>query len=162
MSISADEQPSLEQSGATDDQFRSLLEGLRTTLPGVQVLFAFLLVLPLQSGFAEISRSNRSVYYIAFISSAVASVLLIAPAVHQRVRAPISGLPRRSARHVHIANWLAIGGTAAFVIAHVATVFMVSSLVIDDVSASIAAAAVAGLALWTWAYLPLVTFQRMR
>ena len=31
-----------------DDQFRAILEGLRTTLPGVQVLFAFLLTLPLQ------------------------------------------------------------------------------------------------------------------
>ena len=39
------------ESTEVDDAFRALLEGLRTTLTGVQVLFAFLFILPLQASF---------------------------------------------------------------------------------------------------------------
>ncbi len=143
-----------------DEQFRSLLEGLRTTLPGVQVLFAFLLILPFESAFTELSASNRSVYYVAFTSSALASILLIAPSVHQRIRAPITGLPRRSRRHVAIANWLAIVGTIAFLVALAAAVFLVSDLVLNSTTAALVTAAAATIALWAWIYLPLVTFER--
>nr|MDP9494734.1 DUF6328 family protein [Actinomycetota bacterium] len=60
-----------------DDAFRAFLEGLRTTLPGVQVLFAFLLILPLQESFHDLARAERVAFYIAFFGSALASILLI-------------------------------------------------------------------------------------
>lgn len=142
-----------------DDQFRSLMEGLRTTLPGVQVLFAFLLVLPLQSRFAEIGSGERLVYYVAFVSAAVAAVLLIAPSVHQRLRAHASGIERRHERHVRAAVWLANAGTAVSVVALTSAVFLVSTLVYDDVLASVVAAGVAGVAGATWFYLPLVRWR---
>ena len=100
-----------------DDQFRSLMEGLRTTLPGVQVLFAFLLVLPLQAEFTGISDGEKIAYYVSFFGSAMASVLLIAPSAHQRLRAPMTGLERRSERHLDVAVNLGIAGTIIFAIA---------------------------------------------
>ena len=143
-----------------DDQFRSLMEGLRTTIPGVMVLFSFLLVLPFQSSFVEISTTNTIVFYVAFSSSALASVLLIAPSVHQRVRAPISGIRRRTLSHVMVATRLAIAGTAVFLVAIAAVVFLVSSLVFDDFLAVLATAAASAAAGWAWFYLPLVGFRR--
>jgi len=143
-----------------DDAFRGLLEGLRTTLPGVQVLFAFLLTVPLQSSFADVSTENRIVFYTAFMSSAAASVLLIAPSVHQRVRAPISGLRRRTPRHVLIAVKLAIAGTIAAGVAIVAVSYLVSSLVYESRVAAIVAAVIGGITAWAWFYLPLVSFAR--
>ena len=38
------------------EQFSALLDGLRTTLPGVQLTTAFLLTLPLYDKFAELAR----------------------------------------------------------------------------------------------------------
>lgn len=143
-----------------DDQFRSLMEGLRTTIPGVMVLFSFLLVLPFQSSFVEISTTNTIVFYVAFSSSALASVLLIAPSVHQRVRAPISGIRRRTLSHVMIATRLAIAGTAIFLVAIAAVVFLVSSLVFDDFLAVLATAVASAAAGWAWFYLPLVGFRQ--
>ena len=145
-----------------DDQFRAILEGLRTTIPGVMVLFSFLLVLPLQASFGDLSGPNSIVFYLAFASSALASVLLIAPSVHQRVRAPISGIKRRSWHHVMFANKLAVAGTAAFVISIVSVVFLVTSLVFSDLAAIAAAIAATAIAGWSWFYLPLVTFTRER
>ncbi len=143
-----------------DDQFRALLEGLRTTLPGVQVLFAFLLVLPFQSSFSDLSTSEHAAFYIAFATSAVASVLLIAPSVHQRMRAPIDGIRRRTRSHLHVANGIAIAGTIALFVALASVVFLVTSLVLDDTLAVLSVVIVAALTTWAWLYLPLVAFQR--
>jgi hypothetical protein len=143
-----------------DDSFRGVMEGLRTTLPGVQVLFAFLLTLPIQASFAELEPSDRWVFYVAFGSSALASVLLIAPSVHQRVRAPISGFRRHTARHVYVAIKVAIAGTIATAVAIAASVYLVTSLVFGDRAGAAAAAVIAGVTTWAWFYLPIVNFSR--
>lgn len=143
-----------------DDQFRALMEGLRTTIPGVMVLFSFLLILPLQSSFSEISGPNTVVFYIAFATASLASVLLIAPSVHQRVRGPISGIKRTTWSHVMYATKLAIAGTVAFLMAISAVVYLVSSLVFSEPLAIAATVVVAVTASWSWFYLPLVRFSR--
>lgn len=142
-----------------DDQFRSLMEGLRTTIPGVMVLFSFLLILPFQSSFPNMTASNTVVFYIAFSSAAMSSVLLIAPSVHQRMRAPISGIQRRRMGHVMYATKVAIVGTIAFLVAIAAVVFLVSSLVFGDVLAILATVSLTGVAFWAWIYLPIVGFD---
>lgn len=142
-----------------DDQFRAVLEGLRTTIPGVMVLFSFLLILPLQSSFPEISASNTTVFYVAFTSAALSSVLLIAPSVHQRVRAPISGIRRTSLEHVMAATKIAIVGTVLFLVSISAVVFLVSSLVFDDTFAVLATTVTTVVAGWAWFYVPLVRFR---
>lgn len=138
------------------------MEGLRTTIPGVMVLFSFLLILPLQTPFGDISDPNTIVFYVAFSSAAISSVLLIAPSVHQRVRAPISGIRRHTQSHVMAATKLAIAGTVAFMFAIAASVFLVSALVFSDLVASIASVAVALLAAWAWFILPLFQFRTGR
>lgn len=142
-----------------DDQFRALLEGLRTTIPGVMVLFSFLLILPLQASFGDLGGLNEAVFYIAFVSAALASVLLISPSVHQRVRAPISGIKRRTWSHVMYATKLAIVGTVAFLVAISAVVFLVSSLVFSDPAAVVATVVLATISGWAWFYVPLIKFD---
>lgn len=142
-----------------DDQFRALMEGLRTTIPGVIVLFSFLLVLPLQSSFADISTSNTVLFYTAFSSAALAVVLLIAPSVHQRMRAPISGIERRTQSHVMFATKLTIAGTIFFLVSISSVVYLVSSLVFTELTASVATAVIAGIAVWSWVYVPLIKFD---
>src|SRR5688572_8788706 len=86
-----------------DNAFRALLEGLRTTLPGVQVMLAFLLVLPVQHDFNDFESAQRVMFMTALLTAALSTVLLVAPSAHQRVRAleyPTSddaGLMRRHA-----------------------------------------------------------------
>jgi len=156
--MAEDHKPSVEE---IEDQFRSLMEGLRTTIPGVMVLFSFLLILPLQASFGDVSDPDTIVFYIAFGTAAIASVLLIAPSVHQRVRAPISGIKRRSWTHVMYATKLAIVGTFAFLVSIAAVVYLVSSLVFANPVAIAATIAIAVLASWAWFYLPLVRFNQI-
>jgi hypothetical protein len=143
-----------------DDAFRAVMEGLRTTLPGVQVLFGFLLILPLQAGFAEVGNVELVAYFVAFFGTAITSVLLIAPSAHQRVRMPKSGIRRHSERHLAFTVRMTIVGTLVFAIALTSAVYLVTFLVTTSTGAAIGAAAVAGLAAWAWFYVPLVTFQK--
>lgn len=136
------------------------MEGLRTTLPGVQVLFAFLLTLPFQSRFSELTGFQVGLYLIALLGSAASSILLIAPSVHQRVRAPISGVPRRSPEHLATAVKMTIVGSALFAVALASAVYLVVEVVSRSVMAAAAVAAVVLLALWAWFYVPLVSFSQ--
>lgn len=144
-----------------DDQFRALMAGLRTTIPGVLTMFSFLLVLPIQTFFEDLPDVSRAAYLVAFIAAAIASLLLIAPSVHQRVRAPISGIRRRTLAHVMVSVRLAIIGTFAFIVSVLAVMFVVTAFIITEFWGVIITTLFGLLAAWVWFYLPLVDFQRI-
>lgn len=144
-----------------DRAFRAILEGLRTTLPGTQALFGFLLILPFQGSFGDLDTITRTGYYVAFIAAGISTALLIAPSAHQRMRAPLSGVRRRSERHLKITVWVTIWGTVAFAVSLTAAVFIVSELVLGSTPGAAVAALVAGIVAWTWFWMPLVTFRRV-
>jgi hypothetical protein len=62
-----------------------LLNELRVALPGVQVLFAFLLILPFQQRFADTSTEDKAIYTVALLLSALGAALLIAPSAYHRL-----------------------------------------------------------------------------
>ena len=69
-----------------DRELIELLNELRVILPGVQVLFAFLLTVPFTQYFAKVTDSQRLVYFSALLITAVSSAFLIAPTPFHRVR----------------------------------------------------------------------------
>lgn len=146
--------------GDVDDAFRAILEGLRTTLPGVMVLFAFLLTIPFQTPFTDLTSDEGVAYYTSFFASAVAAVLLIAPSAHQRLRAPQSGVKRRSRAHLLFTVRMTIVGTVAFAVALASAVYLVTALVVEERAAAISAGVIAALVAWAWFYVPLVRFRR--
>ena len=145
-----------------DEQFSALLEGLRATLPGVEVLFGFLLVLPFQQGFAKLDDVEKKLYAVALTSAGIALILLIAPSVHQRVRAPFSGLPRHHVRHVKVGAYLGIGGSVAGSIALIASTWLALTVVYGNGVAITLGVVVALLLAWSWFWIPLVDFNKDR
>jgi len=63
-----------------------LLNELRVALPGVQVLFAFLLTLPFTRGWPQLGHTERVLYFVALALAAISSGFLIAPSAHHRLR----------------------------------------------------------------------------
>ncbi len=148
-----------QRADEVDRNFKRLLEGLRTTLPGAQVLLGFLLIVPFQRTFGSLSTFERYLYEVAFFSSAMSSVLLIAPSVHQRFRAPISGIEREDEAHVDVAVWVSLIGTIFLGLAVTAATWLVGS-VVGETPFSIAATGAVSLAVvYTWALQPLVQFR---
>lgn len=148
---------------SVDDNFRALLEGLRTTLPGVQLTSAFLLILPFQASFVELSTAERVAYHVAFGSSLLSTVLLMAPSSHQRLRAkPDGDLARQSSLHLRVAIRLAIVGSTLFAAALCSVAYLVASVLLPTPTAAVLAAVIGGALAWSWFYLPVVYFTRRR
>ena len=62
-----------------------LLNEVRVALPGVQVLFAFLLTVPFASGWKKTTELQQDVYVCAVVTAAVAAVFMIAPSSYHRL-----------------------------------------------------------------------------
>ena len=134
-----------------DREVIELLNELRVTLPGVQVLFAFLLILPFQQGFAEITDLERGVYMLAFLATTAATILLIAPASYHRLRFRAGD----KLRMLFVSNRLVIGGMACLAVAIASAVFLIVEVLIGDIGAVAMAAAVALGVLVFWYAIPL-------
>jgi hypothetical protein len=134
-----------------------LLNELRVALPGVQVLFAFLLTLPFSSRFETITDLQRDVYAGALGCAAVASALLIAPSAYHRHR--FSRLEEETVAEkremLGAQDHLAIGGIFFLAIAMTAAVFVVFDVLFGSVEASIFTLVLAAVFGWFWYALPL-------
>ena len=134
-----------------DRELIELLNELRVVLPGVQVLFGFLLLLPFQQTFDELGDLERTVYFLAFVASAVASVLLIAPSTYHRVRFRDPDKERL----LRLGNRFLLGGTLALGVALSATAFLITDVLFGVGPGVVAAASAAGLVVGSWYLLPL-------
>ena len=68
-----------------DRNLEELTGELRVVVTGVQVLFAFLLIVPFNTGFAHIGRFEQTVYAITLVLAALAAVCTIAPSAQHRL-----------------------------------------------------------------------------
>jgi len=113
-----------------DRELIELLNELRVALPGVQVLFAFLLVVPFQQGFSQVTDLTRYVYFGGLVSSAVAIAFLIAPAAYHRLnlRRPVE----EKEEMLFTSSKFAIVGTAFIAIGIVCSLFVVADVLFGD------------------------------
>ena len=81
------ERPEPGESGKerVDRELIELLQELRVSTTGIQVLFAFLLILPFQQRFSEVGPLGYRLFFVALLSGALASVCFIAPAAQHRL-----------------------------------------------------------------------------
>jgi hypothetical protein len=135
-----------------DRNLAELLQELRVALPGIQVLFAFLLVVPFQQGWADVTEFEKTVYYVTLLCTAASSVLLIAPTARHRIR--FRELDKRWI--VETANRLAIAGLAFLGAAMAGVILLISHVVYGDTTTAIATAVVAIVIGWVWFAAPLV------
>jgi len=138
-----------------DRELIELLNELRVTLPGVQVLFAFLLILPFQSGWDKVTALQRDVYFAAFLCAAAAGVCLISPTANHRIQFR-QGTPVKE-RLLFRANGAAIAGTAFLAAGMTLAVFLITDVLFAARWAAIAAAAIASAFIVLWYLLPLWT-----
>jgi hypothetical protein len=138
-----------------DRELIELLNELRVALPGVQVLFAFLLVVPFSQRFDVLSSADRRVYFAAVLGSAAASAFLIAPSAHHRLRFR-SG---NKERMLKVANVLAIAGMVALAFSMGCVVYVISAVLHSATTAAIVTGVVTGGIVGLWFVLPL-TYPR--
>ena len=140
-----------------DRELIELLNELRVALPGVQVLFAFLLTVPFSRGWTRITPFQRDVFFASFLLTALATALLIAPSAYHRML-----WRERDKEHMLVtANRLAIGGSVFLAFAMTAVVLLITDVLFHVRWAAAVTAATAGVFGWFWYGLPLLRRRRI-
>lgn len=128
-----------------------LLNELRIALPGVQVLFAFLLTVPFSGRLAMLGDAQRALYFATFVGTAIAMVLFMAPTAYHRIRFR----HRDKERLLRTSNRFAIGGTIFLALSITSAAALTTELLFGPAIALGVAAATLGLVLWAWYAIPL-------
>lgn len=134
-----------------DQEWGEFTDEIRVILPGVQVLFAFLLTVPFSARFGEVSAADRALFFVAFLCAALASILLIAPSIYHRLE-----WRRRDKEHVlQAAQRFVLAGSAFLAAAMAAAVFLTADFLYGATWGAPIAGGVTGLILVLWYVLPL-------
>jgi len=133
-----------------DRELKELTDELRVLLPGVQVLFAFLLTVPFTSRWDEVTDVQRDAYFASFMCATGSSVCLIAPSVFHRVQ----WRRRDKERLLRVSNTFALLGASLLALAITGAVFLITDVLFDETSAAALAGATAGTIVLVWYGLP--------
>jgi uncharacterized protein DUF6328 len=129
-----------------------LLQELRVALPGVQVLFGFLLVVPFSARWGEVTSFQQDLYFACLLCAAAATAFLIAPTAIHRLDFEQGDKPLI----VRISNVLAIIGLTFLALAIVGVVLLITDLLYSGAVVAIYAATVASIFIALWYMIPLV------
>ena len=139
-----------------DRELIEFLNELRVALPGVQVLFAFLLIVPFSNGYENMTELQKDAYFVTFLCTAAASAFLIAPSAQHRLR----WRQRDKERLLVVANRQAIIGAVLLALAMSGATFLVTDVLFEVTSAAIVTGCVAALFAWLWFGWPLLREAR--
>lgn len=139
-----------------DRELIELLNELRVAIPGVQVLFAFLLTVPLSDRFGDLDTRQHAMYFTAFAATTAASIALMAPTAYHRLRFRQGDKERM----LRTGNRSAIIGTVLLAIAMTSAALLVGDLSYGPVAGAVFAVAVAALLAGWWFALPLLRRTR--
>jgi hypothetical protein len=139
-----------------DQEWSELVEEHRLAMPGTQVLFAFLLILPFQQRFRDLTEGQTYVYYSALLCAAVAIVLLIAPTAAHRM------LWRQGDKEalLRTSTFTAIAATAFLAAGMTASVYLITDFLYGEPATAIVVTMLAGLFIGFWYVYPLT--RRLR
>jgi hypothetical protein len=135
-----------------DRNLMELVQELRVVIPGIQFLFAFLLVVPFQQGWTTVTSFEQTVYYVTLMLTVASSICLMAPTARHRIRFHDLDKPWI----IRSANRLALVGLALLAGAICGVVALVTHVVYDGTLAAIVTTVIAVTIGWAWFAAPVV------
>ncbi len=134
-----------------DRNLGELLQELRVALPGVQVLFAFLLAVPFQQHFSEISPFEKRVYFVTLLCTAISAALLIAPSAYHRLTFHL----QQKQQMIRLANRFAITGLGFLALAMSGAITLITNFLFGTVVTAITTTAAISMFATLWYLLSL-------
>jgi hypothetical protein len=141
-----DSDRSEEEQERLNRQMSELLNEVRVAMPGVQVLFGFLLAVPFQQRFQMVNDFQRDVYFVTLLSAATATAFLIAPSAYHRVAFQQHDKPKI----IQIGTRQFLVGLAALAVAMNGAVLLVTDVLFRAPTVIVTVACVASLFAWLW------------
>lgn len=134
-----------------DRNMQELNGELRIVVTGVQVLFAFLLIVPFDTGFSGIGDFERGVYFVTLIFAALAAACTIAPSAQHRFLFRYDDKPRL----VHVSNLVVIAGLGCLAVAMSGCLLLVATKLFGVTAGALTTIAVAVPFVVLWFAMPL-------
>jgi Family of unknown function (DUF6328) len=135
-----------DEKDRTERQMAELLQELRVALPGVQILFGFLLTVPFQQRFGDVTEFQQTVYFVTLVAAAVAAAFLIAPSAYHRVMFEQHDKPTI----IHIGTGQMLVGLAALALAMNGAVLLVTDVLFASGTVAVTVVLLATLYLTLW------------
>jgi hypothetical protein len=128
-----------------------LLNELRIAGTGIQVMFAFLLIVPFNTGWRKVDSFERTEYFVTLLVVALAAFLLMAPPIHHRL------LFRHGEKRflIRVGNYMAIAGMACLGLGFVGIVVLISDVVVGGAAPVIVGVLAALVIVSLWFALPI-------
>ena len=134
-----------------DRNTNELVQEMRVASVGIQVLLAFLLVVPFQTGWKQVTSFDRYEYFVTLVSIAVAAALLIAPSIHHR----ILFREQEKAYVVEVGNTLVIVAAVFLTVGFTGIFVLISHVLFGGVASAVAGGVTALVISVLWFGLPL-------
>jgi hypothetical protein len=135
-----------------DRNLEQLMTELRVAMPGVQILFGFLLSVPFTQRFADVTQFQKVIYVVSLAAAGIATAFLIAPSAYHRMT-----FRRGHKRHlVFTANRWTIVGLIALAVAMDAAVLLVVDFLFDDPLAIVLTTCLGALYVGLWFAFPIM------
>jgi len=128
-----------------------LLNELRIAGTGIQVMFAFLLILPFNRGWTRTDSFQRTVYFITLLVVALAAFLLMAPPIHHRLLFRHGEKPFL----IRTGNYMAIAGMSCLGIGFVGILVLIADYVVGGAAPVIVGVLAAAIIVGLWFVVPL-------
>ena len=133
-----------------------LLNELRIAGTGIQVLFAFLLIVPFNTGWKTVDSFERVVYFVTLLVVALAAFLILAPPIHHRLLFRHGEKPFL----IRTGNYMAIGGMICLGLGFVGILVLISDVVVGGAAPAVVGALSLALVAGLWFVLPLARRER--
>lgn len=134
-----------------DRNLGELLQELRVALPGVQVLFAFLLAVPFQQNFTKITSFQKDVYFATLLCTAISAVLLISPSAYHR----LTFRYQQKRQLVFYSNRFAIAGLGFLALAMTGAIMLITDVLFGPAATVVTTVATVLVFAFFWFALPL-------
>jgi len=134
-----------------DRNLAELLQELRVALPGVQVLFAFLLAVPFQQNFTKITAFQEKVYFATLLCTALSAALLISPTAYHRLTFHL----QQKKELVYVSNRLSIAGLGFLALAMTGAIVLITDVLFGPLATAAFGIAAAAMFVLLWGVLPL-------
>lgn len=141
-----------------DRNLGELLQELRVALPGVQVLFAFLLAVPFQQNFTSINAFQKDVYFATLICTAISAILLISPSAYHR----LTFRYQQKRKLVFYSNRFAIWGLVFLALAMIGAIMLITDVLFSTAATVVTCVLIFGAFAFFWFLLPLQRRVRLK
>ena len=113
-----------------------LLNELRVALPGVQVLFAFLLAVPFSNGYSRITGFQKHIFFATLVATTISTLCFIVPTAYHR----LNFREQEKERILVTSNKFSVAGLAFLALAMVGVVVLVTDVIYSDAAALVTGA----------------------